>query len=254
MADPDISVIVTAHSEGVMLGTTLRSVEVAIARAEADGLTCERLIGLDDCTKTTRAIALSSHFKDWSVRDVVFRDPFLTRNAMIEAAHGRWVALVDGDDLVSENWLARGAETLKGAGDKADTTVVHPELNVIFDQHNGSFLKIAPTDPLFVPEVFYFDNYYDLMAFAPRALHLTYPFDPRDLDAGYGFQDWQWNLKTLAAGISHQVAKDTIVFKRRRPNSISEVNRGRNAVVGFVDEAMRIDKVRQLGRAPDSGR
>jgi hypothetical protein len=250
MAEPDISVIVTAHAEGVLLGATLRSAEAAIARAEADGLTCERLLGLDAATETTRAIAQSPQFSEWSLHEVNLRDPFLTRNTMIGAANGRWIALVDGDDLVSENWLARGAETLQCAGDKANTTVVHPELNVIFDHHNGSFLKIAPTDPLFVPEVFYFDNYYDLMAFTPRSLHLTYPYDRRKFDAGYGFQDWQWNLKTLAAGVTHQIASDTIVFKRRRPNSISEINRGRNAVVHFVDEAMRIDKVRQLGRAP----
>lgn len=244
MPDPDISVIVTAHSEGIMLGATMRSVAIAVSAAEQAGFRCECLAGLDSPTDATRTIFKHKDLSHWTVREVEFRDPFLARNAMIEAATGRWIALVDGDDLISENWLERAAERLQVSSDKS---VAHPEFNVIFDEQTTSFRKIECGDSLFLPEVFYFENYYDLMALASRSTYLKHPFSPREIDAGYGYQDWQWNMKTLAAGIEHLVVEDTIIFKRRRRNSVSQDNRARSAVVRFVPEAMRIDAIRHLG-------
>jgi len=241
----DLSIIVTAHAEGVMLGATLRSAKAAVTEAQQAGFSCELLLGLDCASSETRQIAKGSAAADWARYDVEFADPFLTRNSMIKMASGRWVALIDGDDLVSANWLAHAAARLAA---EPPGTVVHPELNVIFDRQRGAFLKIEPTEALFLPEVFYFENYYDLMALAPRDIYLRYPFRSRDLVAGYGFQDWEWAIETLAAGVPHVVAKDTIVFKRRRIGSVSQINRARSAVVRFVPEAMRIDRVRELGR------
>lgn len=240
----DLSVIVTAHAEGVMLGATLKSAMVAVDEARIAGLACELLLGLDCATDETRQIAEGPAVADWQRHELEFADPFLTRNAMIAAASGRWVALIDGDDLVSANWLARGAGRLAS---EPPGTVAHPELNVIFDRQTGAFLKIEPGDALFLPEVFYFENYYDLMALAPRETYLRHPFGTRDVAAGYGYQDWQWAMETLAAGVPHVVVRDTIVFKRRRAGSVSQENRARSAVVRFVSEAMRIDRVRDLG-------
>lgn len=248
MSDTDISVIVTAHDEGVILGATLNSALEAVAAATKAGINCELLLGFDDASPTTKAIAEHPSFDDFSIHELALCDPYLTRNAMVEKVAGKWVAFLDGDDLISENWLTRGVELQQDAESEPRVTVIHPEMNVIFDRQTGAFAKIEQLDPLFLPEVFYFENYYDLMAIAPRSLYLEQPFCQRNIDLGYGFQDWQWNLETMAAGVHHRTAPDTIVFKRRRPDSISEINRAKRAIVYFVKDALRIDRVRGLGR------
>jgi glycosyltransferase involved in cell wall biosynthesis len=248
MSDPDISVIVTAHNEGVILGATLNSAVEAVAAARDAGLNCQLLLGFDDASPTTKAIAEHPSFNDFSVHELALCDPYLTRNEMAEKASGKLIAFLDGDDLVSENWLTRGVELQQKSVSERHVTVIHPEMNVIFDRQTGAFAKIEQLDPLFLPEVFYFENYYDLMAIAPRSLYLEHPFCQRDIELGYGFQDWQWNLETMAAGVLHLTAANTIVFKRRRPDSISEINRSQRAVVYFVKDALRIDRVRGLGR------
>ena len=149
--------------------------------------------------------------------------------------------------MISENWLWRGVERLKALPPEAPFTAVHPELNWLFDGTNSVFKKRDQHDDLFLPEYMYFDNYYDMMCICPRDMVLAHPYAPRDISKGFGFQDWQWNLETMAAGMKHVVEPDTVIFKRRRENSISELNRQKRGVVKFVPEAMAIDRVRDLG-------
>jgi glycosyltransferase involved in cell wall biosynthesis len=222
------------------------SVEAAIRAAEQAGYKVERLIGLDNPTADTTEYFRRQAFSDWRIEEFAFGDPFRVRNALVRSGSGKWIAFVDADDLVSENWFLRGAQRLETAEKVGERVIVHPELNWIFEAHQNVFAKPDMDDDIFLPHYLYFANYYDMMAIAPRAAALEIPYGDRDLKNGFGFQDWQWNIETMGAGWRHAVLKDTVIFKRRRLNSVSEVNRDRRCLIRDVDP-MAIDQVRLLG-------
>ena len=247
MSEYDLTVAITAHNEALVAGPSMLSVEAAIGVIEREGLRVERVIGLDNPTPEAEAFFRRETLSRWRVDEFAFGDPFRVRNAMVRAGRGKWIAFVDADDLVSENWLLRGAQRLRIAEQAGERIIVHPELNWIFEAHQNVFAKPDMNDDIFLPHYLYFANYYDMMAIAPREAALEIPYGDRDLKNGFGFQDWQWNIETMGAGWRHVVVKDTVIFKRRRLNSVSEVNRDRRCLIRDV-EAMAIDRVLLLGQ------
>src|SRR5262249_23805249 len=128
---------------------------------------------------------------------------------------GRWIAILDADDLVSENWFLAAARRL-AMGDKV---IVHPELNWLFDAAISVLVKPDQDGPMFAPHYFSLVNYYDALCIGPREAWVDHPSPPRAIKDGFAFEDWQWAIETMVSGFLHVVEKDTIVFKRRRDTS-----------------------------------
>lgn len=247
MAEFDITVVVTAHNETLVTGPTMQAAEISIAYAEANGFSVERVIALDKATDDCRACMTQPAYDDWTKIELQEGDLGRTRNAIVSELKGRFIAFLDSDDLFSENWLAEAAEVLIEAEKASERVIVHPELNWFFD--GGSMVRAKPgqDDPLFVPEFFALSNYYDSMCMAPREAHLEFPYVSRDIPNGLSFQDWQFNIETIAGGWKHRIARDTIIFKRRRDSSLVTESRDRKSIVRHIPP-MAIDRIRDLGK------
>jgi hypothetical protein len=248
MSTPDIAAIVTIHGESVLAAPTVKSAEVAAAAAEKAGYSVERLIGLDAPTAAARAYFSADRFAGWPRSEVACRDQGLARNAFVRQTRARWIAFLDGDDLWSENWLVEAARLLEQAENAGEGAIVHPEVNWFFDKEQSVIVNIDQDDPLFSPAFFYFGNYYDALAAAPRAAHLDHPYPHRDLEQGFAVEDWQWSIETMADGWTHRIAPGTIIFKRRREQS-QTIEASRRAAVTRQLPALRIDLVEDLGKA-----
>ncbi len=242
----DLTVAVTAHDETLIAGPSMHSAEEAISAVEAEGYRVERIIGIDVATDECRAFFSQQMYSDWRIVECDFADPFKTRNAIVEMASGRWISFLDADDLFSKNWLITAARRLKEAETAGEKIIVHPELNWLFENAEVVFVKPPQRDDLFTPYYLYFQNYYDMLCMAPRSAALEIPYGYRDLTNGFGYQDWQWNIETMAAGWIHEVVKDTVIFKRRRDTSVSVENMQRSCVIRSL-EPMAIDNIRKLG-------
>jgi len=243
----DLSVVVTAHDEAELARPTMRAGEDSCRAAEAAGFRLERMIAFDHPTAECRAFFTQPEFDAWRKVDVDGGDLGRTRNAVLGELRGRWVAFLDADDLFSENWLAEGARVLAAAERAGERVVVHPEFNWIFEGGEWFFARPAQDDPVFSPYFFYFATYYDSLCMAPRAAHLEIPYVHRDIPNGLSFQDWQWSIETMAAGWRHAVARDAIIFKRRRVSSLVTESRNANAIIRSI-EPMAIDRIERLGK------
>ncbi len=101
MTEIDLTVAVAAHSETVVAGPTMASVEKAIGRAKAAGFHVEKLISLDSPTQDSRAFFEQPSFREWKTIILQMRDLGLVRNEIARIARGLWISWLDSDDLFS---------------------------------------------------------------------------------------------------------------------------------------------------------
>lgn len=211
----DCTAVLTTHREGSLAGLSLRSLADAADAARAAGWSVEVLAMLDRPDAATRALFADTNVA-LTLMETDHGDQGAVRNDAARAANGRFLAFLDGDDLWSENWLAAG---LAEATRTDPPAVVHPEVNWFFGEQNNLFFKTGDDDPFFSADFLRFGNYWDAMMIVERAALIRLPFSPRDLPAGYAYEDWYWAAASHAAGLPHRVAPGTIHFKRRREGS-----------------------------------
>lgn len=245
MSRPDLSVIVTAHSETVVAGPTMASAATAILNAEADGVSVEKIIVLDRPTDDCSTFFNQPEFDDW--KRVISEEGDLgrTRNFVLPISTGANIAYLDADDLFSENWLVEAMRCIRDASQKRENVIVHPELNWLFDGAGSVLANPAQDHPHFLPEYFYIRNYYDSLCLSPREAHEQSPYVSRDIPNGLSFQDWQYSVETMAAGWNHVIALNTIIFKRRRDSSLVTESSGRQSILRSLD-CLAIDRVKNL--------
>ncbi len=241
----DIVVAITAHNETLMAGPTLRSAEAAILAAEKAGWTVQRVFAFDNVTDECRAYFCRPEYAHWQVQEYSFKDQGKVRNAVAQNVAGRWLAFLDADDLFSENWLAKAAALCAAAETDRRRVIVHPELNWIFDRINNIVVKPDPASVIFSPYFYYFSNYYDALCFAPTEAYTEVPYSTRNIANGFAYEDWLWNIETMAAGWDHVIAMDTVIFKRRRAESQTMKAGQRRAVIARF-EHLAIDRIRRL--------
>jgi len=245
---PDLSVVVTAHSETVVSGPTMRAAEASVVAAITAGVSVEKIIAFDNATTASRNVFSQYESLGWQCLEINEGDLGRTRNKVIrDHVNGDAVAFLDADDLFSENWLVNGFARLQEARRQGQPRcIIHPELNWLFDGTSSVYWNPDQNDQLFLSRAFYLTNYYDSLCLAPREAHLELPYVHRDIPAGLSFQDWQFSIETMAAGWVHFAAADTIIFKRRRDTSLVTESRARQSIVRDLG-AMRIDRIGNLG-------
>jgi hypothetical protein len=241
--EPDVSVIIVFHDEGVHALAALASMKDGVDLALAEGLTVETCAVLDRPSRETRNLVQRRGSWLDSVNEVSFGDLGLTRNAAAQAANGRFIALLDGDDLWGQRWIA---DAYRCAAKRREPAVWHPEFIYLFDddgynQHSRTAapnpwcrahysVQVPSNSASFNRRSLIFENAWTANALTLREIHLRYPYDPADTARGIGFEDWGWNIKTLDRGIPHLIVRSTVHAIRRRSGSLSTVMRASGAL------------------------
>ena len=223
----DISVILTAHHQGLLAGPSLASMAAASDDARQHGLSVEVIAVLDRADPLTRDMLAGAAQPDWQLIETEFSDIALARNGGVAEATGHFVAFLDADDLWGYNWLTAAHHFCR---DLEQPTIVHAEVVVFFGDSRTIVWQPDSTEAGFDPGFLRIGNYWDALCFLPRRIALDHPFVANDLAAGYGHEDWHWNCLTLAAGIHHRPAPGTVHIKRRRGGSQSARCAERDAI------------------------
>lgn len=215
---PDISVIITAHHEGLIAGATARSAREAIEHVSRTlGKTVQVILVLDRADDLTRTVLTNGLGPDALVIETDEGDPGQARNRGVEHATGQHVCFLDGDDLWSYNWLTEAYQLSACRPD----VIAHSHCNIIFGKEKNIWWHIDSEGDLFDIRYLRWANYWDAMSFARTDIYRRYPFKANDMRIGFGHEDWHWNAMTIAAGIPHKPVPNTVHFKRRREGSVS---------------------------------
>ncbi len=230
--EPEVSAVITFHREGLLAHTTLLSIERCRIEAEKEGSTVELVITLDNADVETERIVRGHPVLRPSDRvlPVSFRDLSTCRNHAVEHAGGNYIAIFDGDDYFSKNWLTQCLSLIKREG---DSRIYHPALMVAFDAWNAYWYQIDQLDPNYQNDSLLSMNYWNACAFAARKTFIQCPYAvSRVGEAGFGYEDWHWNCETIAEGYVHRAAEKTIRFERRKSTgSLNVAHQGASAVV-----------------------
>ena len=241
--EPDVSVVLVIHEEGVHALPALASMKEGVDLARAEGLAVEARVILDQPAPETRDLVQRRGSWLDSIDEVSFGDLGLTRNAAATAARGRLIAFLDGDDLWGQRWIV---DAYRCAAKRREPAVWHPEFVYLFDddgysQHSRTTtpnpwcrahygVQLPSNSPSFDRRSLIFENAWTANALALREIHLRHPYDPVDAGRGIGFEDWSWNIKTLDCGIPHLIVRSTVHAIRRRSGSLSMVMKASGAL------------------------
>jgi glycosyltransferase involved in cell wall biosynthesis len=226
-----VSVIMNIHREGVLLNATLNSLERMLSYSTEFNLKLELLLVLDDSDDQTKEII--SKFVQYAdvdismvIIDVTHKNLSLARNSGASAASGDFLCFLDADDLYSKNWLINAYKIAKKHGNK---TIVHPEVNIYFGADKRVFRHYNSKDINLVGLLF--ENYWTSLSFASREIYLNHPYELIDLDNGFGYEDWHWNMEVLSSGCEHVIAPKTAHFIRlKNEGSLNQASAQRNVL------------------------
>ncbi len=249
--DIELTIALTSHAETYEAGPMFASLKAAINECYKFGIRCELVVGFDKSSEENKKFfnnSLRKHFQGVKCFNYSFGDQGKTRNALVSEAKGEFLAIVDADDLVSENWFVNATLKLRKQAAQNVNAIIHPELNFQFDGVIQAYSNPDQCSPLFSPHVMAIANYYDAMCVAPTQLWRQLPYADRDLESGFALEDYQWFVEATALGWRHEIAPDTIVFKRRRDASQHRNSLKEKALIRAI-EPLAINKIRGLGQA-----
>jgi len=226
----DISLVATFHREGYIAGWTLDNLGRLRREADVAGLSHELICVLDKADDETISVveghdSLRRHDK---VVQVHLGDPGLSRNDGVAQAIGKFVAIFDGDDYYSRDWLTKSYSVMTSG---SPARIVHPEFIVSFGVcHHVE--KILDQEKDIVPrEALLLINPWGSCVLVARSAIASCPYlSTRAEETGFGFEDWHWNLEMLARGFKFVTAPGTARYYRRKAKSVLNREVSANAV------------------------
>lgn len=223
MQNTDVTAVINAHGEGLMLTSTLESVSRAVKAANAQNMSVEVIALADVPDELTMHVLQSFDRLPMDVRVGCNGDLAESRNEAVSYANGEFIAFVDGDDLWGEEWLVRA---VNAARNEPRECVWHPEVNLYFSETDQWLFHHPDMDEKdFDVWQQLVTNYWTALSFARRSVYLTHPYIRNEISKGTGYEDWSWNCTTIANGIVHKSVPDTCHFIRRKPFSmVAETN------------------------------
>ena len=217
----DIAAVVTIHREGRSAIPSLVSAWRAVEHARNAGIGAQLVVVLDDPDADSVTTANEWAHRGARIMPVEVRDPGEARNAAARALNTEWISFLDADDLWGESWLTRAHSAAAHTSDPTALYVWHPSVNVMFGASRSLLHHIDSTDAGFSLARLRLDNAWTVLAFVRREHLLAVPHPRIRLHAGFGFEDWSWNIEVLRRGGRHRVVEDTVHAIYRNPTDTS---------------------------------
>ena len=209
----DISIILLTHNEGVLVHSTVVAVEKMRTIAAQHEITTEVLVMMDNVSVETKEYFLSQNQLDYEYFEVSFGECGSPRNEGVKHAKGKYIAIVDGDDLFSSNYLL---EAYLLAEKNTLSAIYHAEFAIAFGEELSVWKLFDQDSRHLNPKSFIEYNPYHSMCFVSKQVLVDFPYRVTKFIDGFGYEDWDWNLRTIVGGYKHYIIPDTVAFIRRK--------------------------------------
>jgi glycosyltransferase involved in cell wall biosynthesis len=208
MPKVDVTAIVNAHKEGLLLKPALESVRRCFEFAREKNLNVELLIAMDRSNEISQEVARNciSGIENARIVPMDNGDVGRCRNQAALLAQGEYVAFLDGDDLWGRNWIVSAVEMARA---ESRELVLHPEVNVYFGHDPHVFVHIDSESKKFELAGLALVNYWTSLCFVRRSFLIENVYPETDLAAQMGYEDWGWNLKAISVGAVHKCVPGT---------------------------------------------
>lgn len=212
-----LSLIVNFHRERILALRTLRLVQHIRESGMADLQVIAVLDAPDDMT--SGIVGEVCEQAGFECHGVKFGNLGKSRQFGVGQAKTELIAFLDGDDLVSPNWLPAAREYLSREG--GERHIAHSEYFAAFDRAQNIRLGIDSRDPDFDPSALIFNWFFCNNLMCHAAVLDDVPIRAYDHTVGIGAEDWHWSAETLQAGYDHVIIPDTAYFYRVKPGGES---------------------------------
>ena len=208
---PDLSIIVTAHHEGIVAHKTMLAIEKAVNRLEQK-YTYEIIITIDNGDEAT--LNYFKNYKNLPVKVLLwsYKDVAQSRNSAIKEATGKYISLIDADDLMSEGWLVKSLDFLNKK--PYGKYVAHAQYTIEFEDFNSIVKKYGATNLDQDVLLSAFSARWNSVFIAPSKLLKETLFPSNS--PGYGFEDWHVLCSFLEKEIINELIPETVIFVRRK--------------------------------------
>lgn len=209
---PLLSIIVTAHHEGLIAHKTMRSIERAVSLLRDSDISYEIIVSIDRGDEETiryfsNYTALPIAIYQWNHGDLA-----QSRNSAITKAHGRFIAFIDADDLMSANWLRDGVQFL--TNHSYGKYVAHSAYTIEFEGANAIVEKVGYTNKDRDTLLSVLSGRWNSVIIAPSTLLRQFPYTPNS--PGYGYEDWFMSCQFIQHGVKNVLIPETAIFVRRK--------------------------------------
>ncbi len=224
----DLTVIITFHREGIIAHAALKSYLLSRDLARQADIEVQVILVLDNADADTLQIVRGHPDLrgDEVIIETAVGDAGAARNVGVGLATGMYVCTLDGDDLISRDYLQRHVEFARRA---AGPLILHAEVIATFGVDHRFTRQLDPNTVPFSPDMMISGNPWVSAVFAPRDVFLAIPYVAcRPRQTGFGYEDWHWNCQTVAAGYEHAVVPGTAYFYRLKASG--SVNTDSNAL------------------------
>lgn len=233
-----LSIIVTAHNEGLIAHKTMLSIFSAIQLL--NDISYEIIISIDNGDNET--LRYFNKYKDTrriNVVQVAYKDLSKSRNNAALLARGEYLAYIDADDLMSANWLLEGYRLAVQRGG-----IIHPQYSITFGDDHLVWEKRDSNNKDYDTLCLIDNNLWDSPSIAARKIFIDHPYHPNG--NGFGYEDKHFNSQTLASGIHHRVAPKTLLFVRRKITGSMLRSASADLVTVAKNDLLTYDRIRNL--------
>jgi hypothetical protein len=211
-AQVDLHCFVFSSGESNWLGSCLKSVFNSSRIAAQAGLSVKMTLvnwGSDEETKNWLSEFLEP---EWECAELTGARLSEARNEARRLAKGRFVAFIDGSDMIGQEWLHLAAEATE-----REPAIYRPEALVWFGPDafspNGFEFVLQPEVP---PEEAFLakKNPFPSGFVASREIIEAVPWPCERDDYGWTEVDWWWNCLTSSQGMSQRIVHGAVHYRR----------------------------------------
>ncbi|WP_240008190.1 glycosyltransferase [Pseudaquidulcibacter saccharophilus] len=198
-----LSIIINAHNEGLLLVPCIKS---AIESANYSRVGYEIIIVADRPNAQTIETAEAFASDRINIDIVDYGDLGYSRNHGIANAKGEYIAFLDGDDMFGKTWLKKAVEQIE---EEEGEVILHPQWNLYFGTNDFVTSHIDSKSMEFDTLSLELANYWTALSFGKKKTYQNFPYKNNDIINGFGYEDWNFNKRTVNAGVIHKAVPQT---------------------------------------------